>query len=83
MTVTRYHSLMIEPDTMPDTLTIDAKSEDGLIMAVRHKTRPVFGVQFHPESIATHFGHRLLGNFLTLAGLPIRRIDAPQHLELA
>ncbi|NQY38842.1 MAG: aminodeoxychorismate/anthranilate synthase component II [Henriciella sp.] len=62
--VVRYHSLAIEPSDLPDTLIADAFTEDGEIMAVRHKDRPVFGVQFHPESILTEHGHALLKNFL-------------------
>ncbi len=66
--VTRYHSLIIDRDTLPDCLDITAETETGLIMGVRHKTLPVHGVQFHPESIASQDGHRLLGNFLDIAG---------------
>lgn len=62
--VVRYHSLAIEPSDLPDTLIADAFTEDGEIMAVRHTSRPVFGVQFHPESILTEHGHALLKNFL-------------------
>lgn len=62
--VVRYHSLAIQPDELPDKLIADAFTEDGEIMAVRHKNRPVFGVQFHPESILTEHGHALLKNFL-------------------
>ena len=62
--VVRYHSLAIEPNDLPKTLIADAFTEDGEIMAVRHKDRPVFGVQFHPESILTEHGHALLKNFL-------------------
>lgn len=62
--VVRYHSLAIQPIDLPDTLIADAFTADGEIMAVRHKTRPVFGVQFHPESILTEHGHSLLKNFL-------------------
>ncbi|MET0338111.1 MAG: gamma-glutamyl-gamma-aminobutyrate hydrolase family protein, partial [Caulobacter sp.] len=68
-TAARYHSLAIKRETIPDTLEITAWTEDGEIMGVQHKTRPVHGVQFHPESIATHGGHDLLGNFLDLAGV--------------
>lgn len=64
--VVRYHSLAIQPEALPDTLIADAFTADGEIMAVRHKTRPVFGVQFHPESILTEHGHALLRNFLNL-----------------
>jgi len=62
---TRYHSLAIERETMPDCLEITAESEDGEIMGVRHKTLAVEGVQFHPESVLTEHGHQLLRNFLT------------------
>lgn len=62
--VVRYHSLAIKPGDLPDTLIADAFTGDGEIMAVRHKDRPVFGVQFHPESILTEHGHALLKNFL-------------------
>lgn len=62
---TRYHSLAIERDSMPDCLEITAQSEDGEIMGVRHKELAVEGVQFHPESILTEHGHQLLRNFLT------------------
>jgi anthranilate synthase/aminodeoxychorismate synthase-like glutamine amidotransferase len=65
-TVTRYHSLVVERDTLPDTLTITAET-DGLIMAMRHRHHPLFGVQFHPESIASHYGHQMLQNFCSLA----------------
>lgn len=68
-TVTRYHSLLLRPESLPDCLEITAKvvrpdSADGEIMAVRHKTLPIEGVQFHPESILTEQGHPLLANFL-------------------
>jgi anthranilate synthase/aminodeoxychorismate synthase-like glutamine amidotransferase len=61
---TRYHSLIVEEDTLPDCLTITAFTEQGEIMAVRHREHPVVGVQFHPESILTTFGPRLLRNFI-------------------
>jgi anthranilate synthase component 2 len=64
---TRYHSLTIAPETMPDSLIVNARTEDGVIMGLRHKTDPVHGVQFHPESIASEHGHRILENFLRLA----------------
>lgn len=62
--VVRYHSLSIRADDLPDSLVVDATTPDGEIMAVHHKTRPVFGVQFHPESILTEHGHAMLKNFL-------------------
>ena len=61
---TRYHSLVIERDSLPECLAVTAESEDGEIMGVRHKTLPVEGVQFHPEAILTEHGHKMLKNFL-------------------
>ncbi|WP_292981132.1 anthranilate synthase component II [Nitrosomonas sp.] len=61
---TRYHSLVIERSSIPDCLEISAWTEDGEIMGVRHRTLPVEGVQFHPESVLSEHGHQLLGNFL-------------------
>ncbi len=63
-TATRYHSLIVERDSLPDCLEITAESEDGLIMALRHRDHPVEGVQFHPESILTEHGHAMLKTFL-------------------
>jgi anthranilate synthase component II len=63
---TRYHSLMVARENFPDCLEITAESDDGVIQGVAHKTEPVFGVQFHPESIASENGHRILENFLNL-----------------
>ena len=68
-TATRYHSLSVEKDQLPADLEVTAWTEDGEIMGVQHKSRPVFGVQFHPESIATECGHELLANFLDVAGV--------------
>ena len=65
LTATRYHSLVIEQDSLPDCLEVTAHTADGEIMGVRHKTLPVEGVQFHPESILSESGHALLKNFLT------------------
>jgi len=65
-TVVRYHSLVIDRATLPAELSVTAESDDGEIMGVRHKTLPVWGVQFHPESIITEYGHDLLRNFLNL-----------------
>jgi anthranilate synthase component II len=64
---TRYHSLTIDPHSMPASLEVTATSEDGVIQGVMHKTHPVHGVQFHPESIASENGHALLANFLQIA----------------
>lgn len=66
---TRYHSLAVKRETFPDCLNIDAWTEDGEVMGLSHKTRPVFGVQFHPESIASEHGHAIVGNFLSAAGI--------------
>lgn len=65
-TATRYHSLVVEPPTLPDCLTVTARTEDGQIMGVQHKEYPVYGVQFHPESILTVEGPKLLRNFLSI-----------------
>lgn len=70
VTATRYHSLSVEPSTMPDALEVTAWTDDGEVMGFQHKTKPVHGVQFHPESIATEGGHAMLANFLKLAGVP-------------
>lgn len=66
-TVTRYHSLAIERKTLPECLEITAETDDGEIMAVAHKELPIFGVQFHPESVLSEYGHELLNNFLKYA----------------
>jgi len=67
LTATRYHSLVVARETVPDVLEITAESEDGLVMGARHKEFPIEGVQFHPESILTDAGHQLLKNFLATA----------------
>ena len=64
---TRYHSLVVKRETLPDCLRVTAETPDGLIMALSHKTLPVHGVQFHPESITSQHGHKILQNFLDLA----------------
>jgi len=64
---TRYHSLAVARDGLPDSLEITAETDDGHIMGLKHRSRPVYGVQFHPESIASEHGHALLDNFLKLA----------------
>ncbi len=68
-TATRYHSLSVEQATLPEALEVTAWTQDGEIMGFRHRQRPVHGVQFHPESIATEGGHAMLANFLKLAGI--------------
>ncbi len=76
---TRYHSLTIAPESMPEELVATARTEDGVIMGVRHRSDPVHGVQFHPESIASEHGHRILGNFLEIA----RRFNARTGRRIA
>jgi len=69
-TATRYHSLIVED--IPDSLIVNAKSDDGHVMGFRHATLPIHGVQFHPESIATEHGHAMLANFMRIAGMSVR-----------
>lgn len=78
--VGRYHSLVIEPASLPSTLVATAWADDGTIMAVQHVKHLVFGVQFHPESILTVNGYQLLANFLSLAGLDCSTIPADDVL---
>ncbi|HJX88118.1 MAG TPA: gamma-glutamyl-gamma-aminobutyrate hydrolase family protein, partial [Gemmatimonadales bacterium] len=87
---TRYHSLVISPGSVPPELEVTARSEDGEIMAVRHATHPVHGVQFHPESVLTEHGYRLIDHFLHGAqaelrpGVPAGADGAPaiRHAEV-
>ncbi|MBV7294361.1 aminodeoxychorismate/anthranilate synthase component II [Corynebacterium sp. TAE3-ERU12] len=67
-TATRYHSLTVDESTLPDELIATAHTDSGMLMAVRHESKPLHGVQFHPESVLTQFGHRLLANWLVHAG---------------
>jgi para-aminobenzoate synthetase component 2 len=69
-TATRYHSLAIDPASVPDELEVTARTDNGVIMAVRHRTLAVEGVQFHPESVLTEGGHRMLANWLAACGDP-------------
>ena len=66
---TRYHSLALDDASIPECLQVNARTNDGEIMAAMHKTRPIHGVQFHPESIASEYGHEIIDNFLEIAGL--------------
>lgn len=67
-TATRYHSLALEPGSVPDCLAVNATADDATVQGVRHRTLPIHGVQFHPESVASEHGHALLANFLALCG---------------
>jgi para-aminobenzoate synthetase component 2 len=69
-TATRYHSLAVVPSTLPDELAVTGVTDSGVIMAIRHRELPVEGVQFHPESVLTEGGHRMLANWLTECGDP-------------
>ncbi len=69
-TATRYHSLIVE--NIPSNLVVNATSDDGHVMGFRHETLPIHGVQFHPESIATEYGHDMLANFMRIAGMKVK-----------
>ena len=74
--VTRYHSLVVARDSVPDCLDVTAETDDGLVMGLQHKELPIHGVQFHPESIASTGGHALLANFIRLAGVAVHDMRA-------
>lgn len=73
---TRYHSLAVVDSTIPAALVVTSRTEGGVIMGLRHESQPVFGVQFHPESVLTEGGYRMLGNWLAVAGLPQAAVTA-------
>jgi len=75
LTTTRYHSLAIQPDSLPEVLEVTARTQSGVIMAAQHRRHPVCGVQFHPESVLTEGGYQLLGNWLAECG----DVDAPRR----
>ncbi|WP_353827101.1 anthranilate synthase component II [Agromyces sp. SYSU T0242] len=75
-TATRYHSLAVVDGTIPDDLVVTSRTEGGVIMGLRHATAPILGVQFHPESVLTEGGYRMLGNWLATAGLPEAKVRA-------
>ena len=77
-TATRYHSLTVLPETLPDEIEVTGWTESGVVMALRHRTLPIEGVQFHPESVLTEGGHSLLANWLADCGLPQARDRAPE-----
>jgi para-aminobenzoate synthetase component 2 len=70
LVATRYHSLVVASDSVPDVLEVSAQTADGTVMGLRHRTLPIEGVQFHPESVLTAGGHRLLANWLARCGAP-------------
>jgi para-aminobenzoate synthetase component 2 len=76
-TATRYHSLAVREDTVPDQLEVTGRTKSGVVMALRHRTLPIDGVQFHPESVLTQGGHRILANWLVRCGTDIdwRRVE--------
>lgn len=79
----RYHSLVVEPDSLPECLEVCATTRDGIVMAIRHRRFPVVGLQFHPESILTEMGYALLANFLRVAGLPVPEVVPAWESEFA
>ena len=83
LSVTRYHSLTVAPESVPDCLKVTAQTSDGVIMGLRHRQRPVYGVQFHPESIASHAGHKILANFLKIAGINPKAVPPASTLNLS
>ncbi|GAB05734.1 aminodeoxychorismate/anthranilate synthase component II [Gordonia amarae] len=70
-TATRYHSLTVVPETIPDELMVTGRTDTGIVMAMMHRDLPIHGVQFHPESVLTQGGHRMLANWLTLCGIDV------------
>ena len=78
MTVTRYHSLTVREDTIPAELLVTAHTDTGVVMAMRHASLPIQGVQFHPESVLTEGGHRMLANWLTACGAQINPVLVDQ-----
>ncbi len=77
-TATRYHSLAVVEDTLPEELEVTGRTSSGVVMAMRHRTHPIEGVQFHPESVLTQGGHLILANWLAVCGLPAARDKAPE-----
>jgi para-aminobenzoate synthetase component 2 len=77
-TATRYHSLAVVAGTVPDALVVTSRTQGGVIMGLRHTTAPIYGVQFHPESVLTEGGYVMLGNWLAVAGLPEAAVTAAQ-----
>ena len=79
---TRYHSLIVDKESLPTSLKITAETHDGIIMALSHSSRPIHGVQFHPESIASEYGYTLLSNFLVISGCRVAPLEKLNSLQL-
>ena len=79
---TRYHSLIVDKESLPTSLKITAETHDGIIMALSHSSRPIHGVQFHPESIASEYGYTLLSNFLVISGCKVAPLEKLNSLQL-
>ena len=75
-TATRYHSLAVVDSTVPSELVVTSRTQGGVIMGLRHEAAPIYGVQFHPESVLTEGGYRMIGNWLSVAGLPEAAVTA-------
>ena len=80
ITVTRYHSLAIEPATLPAEIEVTSTTDSGIVMSIQHKTLPISGVQFHPESVLTEHGHKMLGNWLVICG-DAQALERSEHLR--
>jgi para-aminobenzoate synthetase component 2 len=81
-TATRYHSLTVLPETVPAEFEVTGETDSGVVMAMRHRSLPIEGVQFHPESVLTEGGHRMLANWLRIAGFEVRE-ERVRELENA
>ena len=79
---TRYHSLIVDKSSLPECLEITAETSDGTIMAISHQSRPIHGVQFHPESIASEYGYTLLSNFLEVSGCKATSAEILANMQL-
>lgn len=79
--VTRYHSLTVDPESIPQDLIVTARADSGMIMAMRHATLPIHSVQFHPESVMTQYGHKILATWLGQAGFPIDHATVDRLVE--